>query len=314
MFEKIDKETYQLLRAATIPHDIHSNKEYQYLPESTLKNLMEVLGDHLDNDRLGWLFLRSCKEVYVPRFLATLTKSTTLKEALDEFCAQLMSQSSGARLKVEQSGGSWWLVRHKSGLDEQWFVYAEMFSVICIAEMLRALTQDEWLPLRIGIQSQSIDDFRKLPSLEMAQFFIERPVTAVEIPEELLFSSVQIPSKHLSNSILDPTVDIRSMGFIEQFRLAITPYLSMGKLPIVIAAEILRMNVRTLQRKLSRENVVYQELIESMVFEQVTKRIINTDDAITLIASRFGYSDAAHFTRSFKRIYGCTPTQYRKKH
>ncbi|MDA0154410.1 helix-turn-helix transcriptional regulator [Vibrio sp. Makdt] len=314
MFKEIDGKTYALLRSATIPSDIHTDVEYQYLPESSLKNFMDVLSKHVSDDTLGWLFLRSCKETYIPRFLSVITQRNTVKEALEQFCTVLKKESTGVNIHLENAGNTWWLVREKSGLDETWFKYAEMFSVLCISELLRALSNDEWKPARIGVQSQNIEEFSQLPSLEFAQFFIERPVTAVEIPESVLLSPVRIstPIKAYTHPLT--TQELESLSFRELFTLAIKPYLSMGKLPIKIAAEILRMNVRTLQRKLSAENIVYKQFIEDLVFEQVSKRIIESKESITDIANRFGYSDAAHFTRSFKRVFGCSPSKYRAKH
>ena len=314
MFKEIDGKTYALLRSATIPNDIHTNVEYEYLPESSLKNFLEVLSEHLSDDSLGWLFLRNCKETYIPRFLSLISERTTVKDALEQLCVILKHESTGANVYLEHAGNTWWLVRQKSGLDETWFKYAEMFSVLFMTELLRALSNDKWKPERIGIQSPNIEEFRKLPSLELAQFFIERPVTAVEIPEAILLDPVQIsaPIKAFTHPLT--AEELESLSFTEQFTLAIKPYLSMGKLPIKIAADILRMNVRTLQRKLSAENIIYKQFVEKLVFEQASERIVNSKESITEIANRYGYSDAAHFTRSFNRIFGCSPSNYRRKH
>jgi AraC-like DNA-binding protein len=313
MFKEVDKKTYTLLRAATIPNDIHNDTDYEYLPESCLKNFLEVLAQHLEDERLGWLFLRACKETFIPRMVATISKRNSLKDALEQFGEALRQESTATNVYLENAGGTYWLVREKTGVDEAWFKYAEMFSVICMAELLRALTNNQWRPGRIGIQSACIEDFAKLPSLEHGQFFIERPVTALEIPDSLLFSPTQLPP-YLENKAVNTTkTSLDNLSFKEQFTLAITPYLSMGKLPIKLAAEILRMNVRTLQRKLSAENIIYKQFIEELVFENIACHLRCSDESITSIANRFSYSDAAHFSRSFKRIYQLTPSDYRKK-
>lgn len=307
MLGEIDGDTYALLRTATIPSDIHTDADYEYLPESILKNFFEVLAQHLNEERAGWLFLRTCREHYVRELMAAIPKQQTLKGTLEAFANELQGRSSGVKVYLEYSADSWWLVRDKAGVNEPWFKYAEMFSVICMAEVLRALTNHQWHPLRIGIQSQCIDDFSRLPSLEHAQFYVERPVTALEIPAALLDFPVKatLPRRSATVSVA------QSLSFKEQFTLAITPYLSMGKLPIKLAAEILRLNVRTLQRRLSAENIIYKPFIEQLVFDDVKKRLSETDESVTQIANRFGYSDSAHFTRSFKRVAGVTPYAYR---
>ncbi|MCW8335833.1 helix-turn-helix domain-containing protein [Vibrio paucivorans] len=314
LFEELDKKTYALLRESTIPLDIHDNPDYAYLPESCLKNFMEVLGESLSNDKLGVLFWRSCRETYVPKFVSLLTGGTTVREALQEFSDLLKRESSGANVYLQKSGGSWWLVREKAGADEVWFKYAELFSVMCMAEVLRALTDNAWRPTRIGVRSSDIEDFSSLPTLEQAQFFAERPVTALEIPEALLDEKAVITHTASQVFAANHYAEQSDDSFAATFKQAITPYVSVGKLPIKLAAEILRMNVRTLQRKLESEGIIYKTLIEEMVFDQIKHRLTSSSDSITSIANKFGYSDAAHFSRSFKRITGLTPSHFRKHH
>lgn len=316
MLKDIDDNAYQLLRAATIPIDINEadSRDYQYLPESTLKNLMEVLSTSMSEDKLGVVFWRSCKENFIPYFLSKLGGSKTLKEALEEFSNVVSQESSGATVYVQEAGNSYWLVREKNGVDEPWFQFAEMFSVLFMCELLRSLTNGIWRPTRIGVRSKDSLPFSKLPSLDFAQFFTERPATAVEIPKSFINTPVDVPASALTQRVPVDLTQVDQGSFIDEFKLAIYPYLPVGKLPIKLAAEILRMNVRTLQRRLKSENVVYKTLIEEMVFEQVCDILATTDYAITDIATKFGYSDSPHFIRSFKRIYGITPQQYRLQH
>jgi AraC-like DNA-binding protein len=311
MFKELDLRSYDLLRKATLPSDIHKETNYLCLPESSLKNFMEVLGESLENDRLGIVFLRSCRETFIPKMVGVLTPNQSLKAALEEFCEVLKQESTGAHVCVENSGGKWWLVRHKSKSDEVWFKYAEMFSVMFMAELLRVLTSNRWTPTIIGIQDSSAEDFKKLPTLGKATFSVERPVTALEIPQSLIDLPINLQSVEQSKLLLGQLDLGEEASYVDQFRLAMRPYLSMGKLPITLAAQILRTNVRTLQRKLKKEDRIYQELIEEMVFDEIKECLTSTDFPVTQVASQFGYSDSAHFGRSFKRVTGLTPTQYR---
>ncbi|MDD9173456.1 AraC family transcriptional regulator [Aliivibrio finisterrensis] len=311
IIQELDSKSYLLLRESMIPIDImEDEREYTYLPESCLKNLMEVLSRNVGNDRLGVLFWRLCKDKYIPSFLKRLNYRDDLKSTLDGFSDLLSKESTGAKVYVQESVGSWWLVREKSGVDEPWFKYAEMFSVIFMSELLRSLTKSEWSPTRIGIRSKDDHDFLNLPTLNKTQFFTERPVTALEIPASILFSKVAAYEKEKINVKQD--VDLQNMTFTDQFKIAIFPYLPVGKLPIKLASEILRMNVRTLQRKLKNDGTIYKTLIEEMCFEQIVAELVETNKPITGIATKYGYSDAGHFSRAFKRIYGVSPSQYRK--
>jgi AraC-like DNA-binding protein len=38
------------------------------------------------------------------------------------------------------------------------------------------------------------------------------------------------------------------------------------------------------------------------------------DETVTSIGMRWGFMDAAHFSRLFREAYGCTPTEYRREH
>jgi len=309
LFKEIDDNIYTLLRQAQIPNDLTSpDSDYTYLPETTLKNLMQILGSKTSKEDFGILVWSACKNVYIPRFVGQLKQTHSLKGALDEFGQLLKLKSSSADVYTKYSGGKWWLVREKNGNGELWFKYAEMFSVIFISELLKALTDGRWQPSEVGIRSSDPTDFHALPEMSKAQFFTERPVTAFLIPDELMLSPITAPSK----SKPDTTADIPMYDFLSSFKLAIKPYLSMGKLPIKIAAEILNLNVRTIQRKLEKEGVTYSEVIEQMVLEQILQLLKCETVPITVIAAKMGYSDSGHFTRAFKRLMNMTPRQYRK--
>ena len=310
LFKNIDGEIYTLLRCAKIPNDILiSNEHYDYLPETTVKNVVKIMGESASREEFSLFMWSFCKQTYVPRFVAKLSQQDSLKSALDQFSEQLKLISNGAIVYTKHSGGKWWFVRDKPFTNAPWFKFAELFSVIFINELLSVLTQGRWKPSEVGIQSDDLDCFQSLPQMGNAQFYTHRPVTAFEIPEEIMLEPIVLPKVA---EALEPTAPLPST-FLNAFKLVIKPYLTMGKLPISLASEILNIHVRTIQRRLESEGVVYKTLIEEMVLEQVLELLKQPELSITQVGAKMGYSDSSHFTRAFKRQMNMTPRQYRKE-
>ncbi|WP_083994595.1 helix-turn-helix domain-containing protein [Vibrio atlanticus] len=310
LFKHIDGEIYTLLRNAKIPNDIlTSNDHYDYLPETTIKNVVKIMGESASREEFSLFMWSFCKQTYVPRFVAKLSQQDSLKSVLDQFGEQLKLVSNGANVYTKQSGGKWWLVREKPFTNAPWFKFAELFSVIFINELLSVLTQGRWKPSEVGIQSGDLECFQSLPQMGSAQFYTHRPVTAFEIPEEIMLSPIVLSKRGHTPEFITPLPS----SFLSAFKLVIKPYLTMGKLPISLASEILNIHVRTIQRRLESEGVVYKTLIEEMVFEQVLELLTESDLSITQVGTKMGYADSSHFTRAFKRQMNMTPRQYRKE-
>ncbi|MGF1752782.1 AraC family transcriptional regulator [Vibrio makurazakiensis] len=305
------EDFYSLLRQAQIPNDLFNpNSQYEYLPETTLKNLIQILGSRMKIDDFARLISDSCRLIYVPKFVSLLTTDESLQATLNEFSQLLKSTSSNALVYTQEAGEKVWLVRDKEEADEIWFKYGEMFAVTFLCELLTTLTQGAWLPEEIGVRTESAYEFSRLPGLESTQFYCSRPTTAIHIPDDILSQPVFL--KQTSNESTIP-YEILPGNFLDTFKLAIQPYVSMGKLPIKIASEILNINVRTIQRRLKEHNVIYSQVIEEMVFNQIIQLLKCDQLPITEVASKMGYSDSAHFTRAFKRLMHMTPREYRSK-
>ncbi|WP_083201831.1 AraC family transcriptional regulator [Aliivibrio sp. 1S128] len=306
----LDDNFYRLLRKALIPNDIKNNKtHYVYLPETTIKNLILLLGENMPIDQFTVLISQQCRAYYIPQFIKQLNQPDSFQSAIKELSQNLKLRSSHSQLYTQYAGEKWWLVREKEGINEEWFEYAEIFSVIFMYELLTLLTNGKWSPSEIGIQSKNAEKFIFIPGLENAIFFTERPVTAFYIPDDIINMPMSL-TKNLTPPLVS-TSPQASHDFLDSFKLAITPYLSTGKLPIKIASDILGMNVRTLQRRLKNEGVIYSEVIEEIILEKTIYLLKSPHLSIMQIASMMGYSDSAHFTRAFKRTMNITPSKFR---
>jgi AraC-like DNA-binding protein len=77
------------------------------------------------------------------------------------------------------------------------------------------------------------------------------------------------------------------------------------------AARELGTSVRTLKRKLADEGTSYSELVDHVQVGRAVS-LVRSGLAVDEIADRLGYSDAANFTRAFRRWTGKSPHAYRK--
>jgi AraC-like DNA-binding protein len=75
-------------------------------------------------------------------------------------------------------------------------------------------------------------------------------------------------------------------------------------------AEQSHTSVRTLERKLCQQGTSYSQLREQ-ARRSAALELLGSESSIEDIAARLGYSDAANFTRAFRRWTGQTPRAYR---
>ena len=67
-----------------------------------------------------------------------------------------------------------------------------------------------------------------------------------------------------------------------------------------------------LSKLLNRETgQSFFDLLGSMRIEKAKKLLYDPSRRIHEIAEDLGFSDVAHFSRSFKKFVGCTPGEYR---
>ncbi len=76
-----------------------------------------------------------------------------------------------------------------------------------------------------------------------------------------------------------------------------------------------RVNVsaRTIDRYLKKEGLGFRELSDNVRFERA-KSLLSSDGAtITQAALQLGFSDAANFSRAFRRVVGITPSEFQRQ-
>ena len=76
-------------------------------------------------------------------------------------------------------------------------------------------------------------------------------------------------------------------------------------------AESLGLSARSLQRRLAEEGLTLRALGERVRMQEAERRLRETRDDVSRIATELGFSNASNFARAFRRWAGTTPQAFR---
>ena len=71
------------------------------------------------------------------------------------------------------------------------------------------------------------------------------------------------------------------------------------------------VSIRTVNRVFSATGQTVGEVVRVRRPARARADVTESDQPISNIAQRWGFSDTSHFSRTFKAHYGCSPTDYR---
>lgn len=78
-------------------------------------------------------------------------------------------------------------------------------------------------------------------------------------------------------------------------------------------AQRLHVSQRTLMRHLRARGTRWRELLDGARREQAAWHLLHGREPVERIAARLGYQDTSNFSRTFRRWFGVTPSEYRAR-
>ncbi|WP_233902802.1 hypothetical protein [Vibrio campbellii] len=147
LFKELDIDTHQLIQVTGAPDDVQK-REFEFLPETTLKNLILTFGESCSTEDFILTIWTKCRELYIPKVLENLhlVPSMTVADAIEAFCRFIRQYSNNAQFCLERYHHHTWFARYKEGENEPWYKYAEVFSIIFMDELVAALSNSRKKP------------------------------------------------------------------------------------------------------------------------------------------------------------------------
>jgi AraC-like DNA-binding protein len=109
--------------------------------------------------------------------------------------------------------------------------------------------------------------------------------------------------------IADPAVD----ALRDQVDLMVRKLLPTGRCNLETVAGHFYVSVRTLQRRLEQEHLVFEELVEMARRAGAEQYLADPSVRMSVVAGLLGYATQSSFSHAFRRWHGVSPREWRKQ-
>ena len=193
--------------------------------------------------------------------------------------------------------------------------YINDMTLAVYAQLVRTLVNAEWRPERVLLRGELDDRHRCSDQFSQCQIARHAGITALAIPTEFLARRLPPEIQATEDSVDDPwRFGPEDDGpCAEKLYRLLAANFTCRKLPTLEQiAMIVDTSEATLKRMLSASGTSYRRVLDRLRFDEATRMLEIPELTIREAASELGFSDASNFARSFYRMTGMTPTQYRR--
>lgn len=242
-------------------------------------------------------------------------QAVTLYDAIQIFCHNAKMEYSRADFYLTQDEQHAWFCRGPiDGDDPMQRQQVELYVLVMMIDTIRLGAGSQWQPVTLYLQNDDEKGLADIPLFRHANTRFGCKATAIEFPQKLLSKPLQGDIAAFTKPENEPEDINLNTDFGKSLRRVLKSYMPFTPLNLDITAEITGITPRTLQRYLKKSGTTYQEVIEQLRFESALPLLLDKQQNILDIALGLGYSDAAHFSRAFRRWAGMSPREYRRRH
>jgi AraC-like DNA-binding protein len=311
--DKLGVPTDRLLRTHRLSPELVNNQDGLI----TAYQLWTFAGDAAQREGLAELGMLAGQVPVVEHgdFGKMVYQAITLHDAIQTFCHNAKIEYSRADFYLTQDEQQAWFCRGPiDGDDPMQRQQVELYVLIMMIDTIRLGAGSHWQPATLYLQNDDAKGLTDIPLFRHANTRFGCKATAIGFPLELLGKPLQGDIAAFTKPENEPKDITLDPDFGNSLRRVLKNYMPFTPLSLDITAEIIGIPPRTLQRYLKKSGLTYQEIIEQLRYEKALPLLQDTQQNILEVALELGYSDAAHFSRAFRRWAGMSPREYRRQH
>ncbi|MFQ6023678.1 MAG: AraC family transcriptional regulator [Acidiferrobacterales bacterium] len=241
--------------------------------------------------------------------------SDTLKDALERAARYFLLLTDKEELIVKESGDEIKIVLHNPDprhptADED--VDAALGTIVA---MCRASYGRHLNPRCVMMQRESPADRGAFLQLFRAPIEFKASENALHFDRQALLTPLPTANAELARAndrvVTDYLARFERGSVRRQVEQKLLEQLSSGHVSQESVARALHMSLRTLQRRLKQEGSSYKQLLDQTRRDLAARYLRESHLTVGEITFLLGFSEAANFTRAFKRWHGLSPSEFR---
>jgi AraC-like DNA-binding protein len=262
------------------------------------------LGDYQDISILGPVAL-------------TARYAADVREALHAIVRHMPYHTPGTQLSLNTDTAAGVTSLHCAlpGFDGPPSRHVVELTYVIACKVLRMIAQDagaDWqvnLPHPAGV---SLARYRKAYGCTVC---FEQPYDVLIFPSVLLDVRIDQANDELrrkAERYINDVVQHFPLDIGKQTSALVERHLATGHFSLRDIARQLRLHERTLQRRLSEQNLVFENIVDQLRREHASEYLQSSAIPLTQVATFLGYSNQAAFTRACRRWFGDSPQRLRR--
>lgn len=177
----------------------------------------------------------------------------------------------------------------------------------------RMLCGAGWAPRSTFLRRPAPNDAGPYNRYFRSPVAFDSDITALVFPQDTLRRPISSSINSVPHQLQQYLRTSFEGDFLEQMRRVINSLLVTRDCTEKTVAECMGYSLRTLQRKLHGERTCFQKQIDQERSALAISYLQEPQFSLTDISELLGYAESSVFTRSFKRWFGVTPSQWRAR-
>jgi AraC-like DNA-binding protein len=305
----------KLARDCGIDLDTLSNED-ALIPYRQLIQLTEHCATVLHSPDFG-LRLAAFQDIGVLGPLAVaMQNSSTVEEALRCAASHLFVQSPALALVIDEQGDETRLRIHirLNNMPHRGMRQAEDLAIGVSHRTMAMLAGSEYKLLRVELPHEPLCPASVYQTYFNAQVSFSCPANAVYVATSTLQTSMPARSEQLhklATRYLGMQYPADDDLVVSRVETAIRNTLGTDSCNRNAVSRAMAMHPRTLQRRLEKAGVTFDEIRDRIRRERADYYLRNTAAPLSQVAGIIGYSEQSILTRSCQRWFGQSPRKYR---